>query len=123
MLKRLSKNGDKLVNVGDLYTGIVGEYGANTSWKDRLELAENDLKKWKDALFEYNRLKKEVEENNKPIEVRLNAAKENEKNIKEALETIDDLILTKKREVEGHEIKIHLSSEGAAQEAESLENK
>lgn len=106
-----------------MYTGIVGEYGANTSWKDRLELAENDLKKWKDALFEYNRLKKEVEENNKPIEVRLNAAKENEKNIKEALETIDDLILTKKREVEGHEIKIHLSSEGAAQEAESLENK
>lgn len=85
--------------------------------------AEKDLHQWRTQLNEYNRIRKEIEESNKPVEVRLNAAKENEKNIKEALETIDDLILTKKREVEGHEIKIPLSSEGAAQEAESLENK
>lgn len=85
--------------------------------------AEKDLHQWRTQLNEYNRIRKEIEESNKPVEVRLNAAKENEKNIKEALETIDDLILTKKREVEGHEIKVPLSSEGATQEAESLENK
>lgn len=74
-VKRLSKNGDKLANVGDLFSAITGEYGLNTSWKERLNLAEEDLKKWQNALDEYNRLKKQAEEDAKPVEVKLLEAK------------------------------------------------
>lgn len=70
-VKRLSKNGDKLANVGDLFSAITGEYGLNTSWKERLNLAEEDLKKWQNALDKYNRLKKQAEEDAKPVEVKL----------------------------------------------------
>lgn len=74
-VNRLSKNGDKLRNVGNMYSGMVGEYGINTTWNDRLELAKEDLKKWQEALNTYNRLKKEAEENAKPVEVKLLEAK------------------------------------------------
>lgn len=74
-VNRLSKNGDKLRNVGNMYSGMVGEYGTNTTWNDRLELAKEDLKKWQKALTTYNRLKKEAEENAKPVEVKLLEAK------------------------------------------------
>lgn len=74
-VNRLSKNGDKLRNVGNMYSGMVGEYGTNTTWNDRLELAKEDLKKWQKALTAYNRLKKEAEENAKPVEVKLLEAK------------------------------------------------
>lgn len=74
-VNRLSKNGDKLRNVGNMYSGMVGEYGTNTTWNDRLELAKEDLKKWQEALNTYHRLKKEAEENSKPVEVKLLEAK------------------------------------------------
>lgn len=74
-VNRLSKPGDKMKNIGDMYSGMTSEYGVNTTFRERLELAIEDLNKWKNALNEYNRLKKEVEENSKPVEVKILEAK------------------------------------------------
>lgn len=47
----------------------------------QIESAKANLNKWKSALSEYNRLKKETEENSKPVEVKLLEAKSNRKQI------------------------------------------
>lgn len=47
------------------------------------DLLEEELKKWQSALNEYNRLKKEAEENEKTVEVRLMEAKADLKQIEE----------------------------------------
>lgn len=47
----------------------------------QIESAKANLNKWKSALSEYNRLKKETEENSKPVEVRLMEARSNREQI------------------------------------------
>lgn len=47
----------------------------------QIESAKANLNKWKSALSEYNRLKKETEENSKPVEVKLMEAKSNREQI------------------------------------------
>lgn len=47
----------------------------------QIESAKANLNKWKSALSEYNRLKKETEENSKPIEVKLMEARSNREQI------------------------------------------
>lgn len=47
----------------------------------QLESAKANLNKWKSALSEYNRLKKETEENSKPVEVKLMEARSNREQI------------------------------------------
>lgn len=46
-----------------------------------IESAKANLNKWKSALSEYNRLKKETEENSKPVEVKLMEARSNREQI------------------------------------------
>lgn len=132
-------NYEEIIRQIEKYRKLIASLNGETDWNDvdlfarqehptgsiknALEQDLNSLKKWEEALFKHNRIKKETEENNNPIEVRLNAAKENENNIKEALEIIDDFILTKKREIEGYEIKVPLSPEEGVRATESLEDK
>lgn len=47
----------------------------------QIESAKANLNKWKSALSEYNRLKKETEENSKPVEVKLMEARSNREQI------------------------------------------
>ena len=47
----------------------------------QIESAKANLNKWKSALSEYNRLKKETEENAKPVEVKLMEARSNREQI------------------------------------------
>ena len=47
----------------------------------QIESAKANLNKWKSALSEYKRLKKETEENSKPVEVRLMEARSNREQI------------------------------------------
>lgn len=47
----------------------------------QIESAKANLNKWKSALSEYNRLKKETEENSKPVEVKLIEARSNREQI------------------------------------------
>lgn len=47
----------------------------------QIESAKANLNKWKSALSEYNRLKKETEENSKPVEVKLMKARSNREQI------------------------------------------
>lgn len=47
----------------------------------QIESAKANLNKWKSALIEYNRLKKETEENSKPVEVKLMEARSNREQI------------------------------------------
>lgn len=47
----------------------------------QVESAKANLNKWKSALSEYNRLKKETEENSKPVEVKLMEARSNREQI------------------------------------------
>ena len=47
----------------------------------QIESANANLNKWKSALSEYNRLKKETEENSKPVEVKLMEARSNREQI------------------------------------------
>lgn len=49
----------------------------------RIEQAEADLKSWQNALSEYNRLKKQAEEDAKPVEVKLMEAESNHEQIKQ----------------------------------------
>ena len=49
----------------------------------QVEAADEDLKRWQVALDEYNRLKKEAEENAKPVELRLLEAKADLKQIED----------------------------------------
>ena len=48
---------------------------------NNLESAKANLNKWKSALSEYNRLKKETEENSKPVEVKLMEVRSNREQI------------------------------------------
>lgn len=68
------KDAKTWVDLGKLQEPIKSEYGTGLL-SNKLEQAEEDLKKWREDLREYNRLKKEVEENKKPIEIRLFNAK------------------------------------------------
>lgn len=47
----------------------------------QIESAKANLNKWKSALSEYNRLKKETEENSRPVEVKLMEARSNREQI------------------------------------------
>lgn len=47
----------------------------------QIESAKANLNKWKSSLSEYNRLKKETEENSKPVEVKLMEARSNREQI------------------------------------------
>lgn len=47
----------------------------------QIESAKANLNKWESALSEYNRLKKETEENSKPVEVKLMEARSNREQI------------------------------------------
>nr|DAF41311.1 MAG TPA: minor tail protein [Caudoviricetes sp.] len=61
-------------DLGDLRKPIKSEYGYGLI-SGKLEEAQEDLNKWVNALDKYNRLKKNIEEKNKTIEVKLFEAK------------------------------------------------
>ena len=61
-------------DLGDFRKPIKSEYGIGLI-SSKIEEAEADLVKWKNALEEYGRLKKRAEEDAKPVEVKILEAK------------------------------------------------
>lgn len=54
---------------------------AVSSFYNKIAVSEKELEKWEESLREYNRLKKEAEEESKPVEVKLLEAKSNREQI------------------------------------------
>lgn len=67
--------------IKSLNASLKNAWQGATLIASQIELAKANLNKWKSALREYNRLKKETEENSKPVEVKLMEARSNREQI------------------------------------------
>lgn len=70
------------VDLGELKPAIENEYGWGLIG-DKLEFAEEDLKKWKEKLNQYNEAKKKLEENELTIDTKIEIAEVNLKQLNE----------------------------------------
>lgn len=93
-IKQLRAQNGKVVGVGA--GGMVITIDNNTAIKDN----EEELKNYKMRLDEINRIKKEIEENNKPIEERIIIAKDDLEKIKEEYNKVNTLMIKERAELE-----------------------
>lgn len=88
-------------------------------YTSKIEDAKKDLDQWKSALEEFTRLKKQAEEDAKPIELKLTVAEREYQDSKMKLDYMSDFVIAMKKEVEGT-MMLHVDGSPAEMDTESI---
>lgn len=121
-IKRLKAENGKII--GTTTAGMVMTIDNTAAIKQN----ENELAIYKKQLDEYNRLKKEAEENKKPIEERITVAKDNLEKIKEEYNKVNTLMIEERAKLEKNPyyiipLRLQLEFEGVGKSLEEAESK
>lgn len=121
-IKRLKAENGKII--GTTTAGMVMTIDNTAAIKQN----ENELAIYKKQLDEYNRLKKEAEENKKPIEERITVAKDNLEKIKEEYNKVNTLMIEERAKLEKNPyyiipLRLQLEFEGVGKSLEKAESK
>ena len=119
-IKKLKAEDGELVVVGTTVVTINNSAA--------IERNEENLKKYKKQLDEHNRLKKESEENSKPIEDRILVAKDNLEEIREEYNKVNTLMIEERAKLEKNPyyiipLRLQLEFEGVGKSLEEAESK
>ena len=88
-------------------------------YTSKIEDAKKDLDKWQSALDEFNRVRRQAEENAKPIEIKLTVAEREYQNSKMKLDYMSDFVIAMKKEVEGT-MMLNIDGSPAEKDTESI---
>lgn len=88
-------------------------------YTSKIEDAKKDLDKWQSALDEFNRVRRQAEENAKPIEIKLTVAEREYQDSKMKLDYMSDFVIAMKKEVEGT-MMLNIDGSPAEKDTESI---
>lgn len=88
-------------------------------YTSKIDDAKKDLNQWESALDEFYRLKKQAEEDAKPIELKLTVAEKEYQDSKMKLDYMSDFVIAMKKEVEGT-MMLHVDGSPAEKDTESI---
>lgn len=88
-------------------------------YTSKIDDAKKELDQWESALDEFYRLKKQAEEDAKPIELKLTVAEKEYQDSKMKLDYMSDFVIAMKKEVEGT-MMLHVDGSPAEKDTESI---